>query len=148
MKYTSSDRPLMHLFKHIGKLLDDRLRRDLREKGIHFGQSRILLALMRHGSLNQSAIGSGLDIKPATVTTMIKKMEAAQLIERHRDANDDRVINVTLTAKGHEAAEFTTVVIDKIEDEIREGLSPNEIEILVSPLEKVREILGGFQPSL
>jgi len=99
MKYKDSDKPLMHLFMHIGKLLNDRLRSDLSEGELHFGQARILVSLMRHGNLTQRTIGQGLHIKPATVTNMVKRMEASGLIERRRDANDDRIINVTLTSK-------------------------------------------------
>ena len=146
MKYDDSDKPLMHLFKHIGKLLDDRFRSALGERKLHFGQARILVSLMRHGTLTQRTIGQGLHIKPATVTNIVKRMEASGLIDRRRDANDGRTINVTLTSKGTEAAEFAVTVIEQIEDEIRAELSRKEIDTLRHPLERVRNILGGSDP--
>lgn len=148
MKYDDRDMPLMNLFKHIGKLLDDRLRSDLGEKGIHFGQVRILISLMRYGTLSQTAIGQGLDIKPATVTSMVKKMETSELIDRQRDAKDDRIINVSLTPKGKAAAEYAVTVIDRVEDDIRRELSPEEVGLLRNPLERIRDILGGSRPAL
>lgn len=148
MKYDDSDKPLMHLFVHIGKLLNDRLRSSLSEGGIHFGQARILVTLMFHGELIQRTIGQGLHIKPSTVTNMVKKMEASGLIDRKRDTNDDRIINVTLTSKGKEAANFALTVIEQIEDDIRSELSRKEIDILRHPLERIRNTLGGSDPSL
>jgi DNA-binding MarR family transcriptional regulator len=148
MKYKNSDKPLMHLFVHIGKLLNDRLRSSLSEDGIHFGQARILISLMHHGELTQRAVGQGLHIKPATVTNMVKRMEVSGLIDRRRDANDDRIINVTLTLKGKEAAGFAINVIDQIEDDIRLELSRDEVDILRHPLERVRNILGGSDPKI
>jgi len=138
----------MHLFMHIGKLLNDRLRSTLSGGGIHFGQARILVSLMRHGNLTQRTIGQGLHIKPATVTNMVKRMEASGLIDRQRDADDDRIINVTLTSKGKEAAAFAESVMDQIENDIRSELSKKEIDILHNPLVKVRNILGGSDPSI
>ncbi|MCW8801311.1 MAG: MarR family transcriptional regulator [Desulfobacter sp.] len=148
MKYKKSDKPLMHLFMHIGKLLNDRLRTSLDKGGIHFGQARVLTALMEHKELTQRMIGEGLDIKPATVTNMVKRMEASKLIERRRDINDDRIIIVTLTAKGKKAAEFALTVMAQIEDDIRSELSQKDVDTLRTPLEKVRNVLGGSDPSL
>lgn len=148
MKHNSMDKPFMHLFMHIGKLLEDRLRRDLDVKGIYVGQARILSALLDHGQLTQKEIAQGLHIKPATVTNLVKKMEASELIDRRRDPNDDRVINVTLTPKGKEAAHYTNKTIAQVETEIRSEFSRNEVETLRKPLEKVLKELGGFLPSI
>ena len=148
MSKETKARPIMHLFMHIGKLLNDRLRSSLGEKGIHFGQARILTALLKHHSLSQREIAIGLHIKPATVTNMVKKMEVSGLIDRNRDEGDDRIINVTLTSKGKEAAHFTEEIFRKIEGEIRSEFDAGELEDLRVPLEKVRNTLGGKDPGL
>lgn len=142
------DKPLMHLFVHIGKLLEDRFRSALGERGIHAGQAKILSALLEHETLTQREIGVGLHIKPATVTNQVKRMEASELISRKRDLNDDRLINVTLTAKGKEAARFTEKTIEKIEADIRSEFSREEVEALRKPLEKTLKRLGGRPPNI
>lgn len=147
MKQKELDRPLMHLFVHIGKLLEDRFRSALGEKGIHVGQAKIFSALLDHEKLTQREIASGLHIKPSTVTNMVKRMEGAEFIERRRDEHDDRVINVTLTEKGKEAARFTEKMIAQIEAEIRAEFSRTEVEALRKPLEKIHHTLGGRGPS-
>ena len=117
------DKPLAHLFIHIGKLLRERVSSALSDGGIYFGQARILEALLRHNRLNQGEIGNGLQIKPATVTNQVKKMEAVGWIDRRTDPNDDRIMNVTLTPKGREAASIMVSVMAQIEDEIRSALT-------------------------
>ena len=141
-------RPLAHLLNHIGKLLREKLSSDLTESGLYFGQARILEALLRNDNLNQGRIGRELQIKPATVTNQVKRMEAAGLIDRKKDPNDDRFMNVTLTPKGREAADFMVSVMAQIEDEIRSVLTKKEIDMLRKPLEKVRNKLGGIDPSI
>lgn len=147
MKQKELDRPLMHLFVHIGKLLEDRFRSVLSEKGIHVGQARIFSALLDHEKLTQKEIATGLHIKPSTVTNMVKRMEMSGLINRSRDKGDDRVINVTLTEKGKEAARFTEKMIEQIEADIRVEFSRKEVEALRKPLEKILNTLGGRGPS-
>lgn len=148
MKQENVGKPLMHLFMHIGKLLNDRLRNALGERGVHFGQARILTALLAHGTLTQREIGRGLHIKPATVTNLVKKMEMSGLIDRRRDPEDDRIINVTLTSKGKEAANFTEKVIEQVENDIRSEFSQQEVEILRNSLETIRNTLGGSDPGI
>ncbi len=148
MKEKNLDKPLMHLFVHIGKLIEDRLRSALSERGIHVGQARILSALRDHEHLTQGEIALGLHIKPATVTNLVKKMEVSELIDRRRDFKDDRIINVSLTQKGEEAARFTEKMIAHIEADIRTEFSRQEIEAIRKPLEKVLHTLGGAPPSL
>lgn len=142
------DRPLLHLFMHIGKLLNDRLRSSLAERDVHFGQARILIALLTHDKLPQREIGFRLHIKPATVTNLVKKMAASGLIKRRRDPDDDRIINVTLTSAGKEAASFAEKVIEQIESDIRSGFSRQEIDVLRNPLVKIRNTLGGSDPNI
>ena len=142
------DRPLTHLCIHIGKLLRQRVTSGLREDGLHFGQSRILVALLHNDKMTQGTIANDLDVKPATVTNQVKKLEAAGLVNRTHGENDDRIMNVTLTPKGRKAAKLTESVMAKIEDEIRSELAPKEIDSLRKFLKKVRNTLGGTDPSI
>ena len=148
MTRNNPDKPLMLIFMHIGKLLNERLRGALSEGGIHFGQARILVALLNHGKLTQGTIGRGLHIKPATVTNLVKKMEASGLIDRRQDANDDRIMNVTLTSKGKEAAKFAVGVMEHVENDIRSELTQKEMDNLRNPLKRVRNTLGGSDPKI
>ena len=142
------DKPLMHLFVHIGKLINETLRGRLAAKGIHFGQARILLSLQQQGKLTQTTIARGLHIKSATVTNLIKKMETAGLVVRQRAPHDDRVIHVVLSQAGQEAAQFAENVFDQVERDIRSQLDEETVRMLRKPLETVRNTLGGQDPTL
>lgn len=148
MKRDTSDKSCMLILMHIGKLLNDRMRASLGKVGIHFGQARILVALLNNETLNQGAIANGLHIKPPTVTNLLKKMEATGLVDRRRDANNDRIINVKLTTQGRKAAYFAVDVMDQIEDDICAQLTKKELETIETPLIKVRNILGGSTPTI
>jgi DNA-binding MarR family transcriptional regulator len=148
MTQDNLDKPLTPLLIHIGRLLRERVTSALREGGIHYGQSRILMALLRHGKMTQGVIGSGLNIKPATVTNQVKKMEAAGLINRRQGRRDDRIMNVTLTPKGKKAAKYVASVMAQVEDEICSELTQRGVYALRKPLENVRNTLGGTDPGI
>ena len=139
-----SDKPLAHLFIHIGKMVRERVSSNLRQSGVHFGQARILEALLRYDKLSQGEIGNGLHIRPATVTNQVKRMEAAGWIDRRHNPKDDRFMNVTLTPKGREAANVMVSAMKQIEDEIRSILTKKETDMLRKRLEKVRNKLGDI----
>ena len=142
------EKPLIHLIRHIGKLLKDNVGSTIREREIHLGQARILEALLRNDNLNQGTIGRELRIKPATVTNQVKRMEASGLITRRKDPKDDRFMNVTLTPKGREAAIYMMDVLGNAEEEIRSVFSKKEVDSLREHLEKIRNKLGGDDPGL
>ena len=147
-KIDIADRHLAHLFIHIGKLLREKLSGDLSERGLHFGQARILEALLRNGKLYQGKIGKQLQIKPATVTNQVKRMEAIGLIKRRKDSKDDRFMIVSLTPKGREAAKFIVDAMNQGEVEIRSVLTKKQVDMMRKPLEKIRNKLGGIGPSI
>lgn len=142
------EKKLIYLLLHIGKLITDEVRGSLSQYGLHFGQARILLTLLNFEELNQKEVSEGLHIKPATVTNLIKKLESSGLVKRVRSDKDDRVINVTLTTKGMEAAKIVKREMDKIDSRITNALVKDELKTIVTPLLKIRDILGGIEPKL
>ena len=145
MIYDKLDRPpLAHLFMHNGRLLRERVISALGKKGLHFGQGKILEILLDLGKLNQREIGRLMDIKPATVTNQVKNMEAKGLIKRRKDPKDDRFMNVTLTPKGKEAANFMISVMVQAEEDVRAIFTKKEIDMLQKPLEKLRDMLRNL----
>ena len=63
---------------------------------------RILLMLHKAGEISQKAMARELAINPAALTRQLKGLESQRLVTRHNDANDARLINVTLTEAGRE----------------------------------------------
>lgn len=146
MAQKNLEKQLTHLLILIGKLLRERMSNTLNKGGLHIGQARILEALLRNGKLNQRRIGKELQIKPATVTNQVKRMEADGLIKRNKDPKDDRFMNVTLTPKGKEAASYMADIMTQAEEDLHTVLTKKEINVLRESLEKLRNNLMGLDP--
>lgn len=58
------------------------------------------MELWREDGRTQAKLAEALGVEPPTVTKMLQRMEAADLVKRRPDATDRRAIRVHLTAKG------------------------------------------------
>src|SRR6185312_9908157 len=56
--------------------------------------------LWQHGDLSMTSIAALVHLDPGTVTPLVKRLESTGYVTRRRDADDARVMLVSLTAEG------------------------------------------------
>ncbi|WP_461213960.1 MarR family winged helix-turn-helix transcriptional regulator [Lacticaseibacillus sp. GG6-2] len=64
------------------------------------GQLRLLHLLGDQDGLTNAEIAEALDIRPSSVSALVKKLEEASFIERHDDPQDKRVSRIFVTEAG------------------------------------------------
>lgn len=65
--------------------------------GLSPGQPKILECLIQNGEVNQKAIASSCEIEPATVGSILSRMERDGLVRRRQRNGDRRSLYVSLT---------------------------------------------------
>jgi DNA-binding MarR family transcriptional regulator len=105
----------------------------LEPMGLTHPQYLVLLALWEEAPLKVSELSRRLSLEPATLSPLVKRLEANGLVRRDRDPHDDRALAVTLTARGAalraEAERIPPAVLDRLGmdvadlEELRDGLS-------------------------
>jgi DNA-binding MarR family transcriptional regulator len=75
-------------------------RKLLRPLGLTYPQYLVMLVLWEGDSLTVSDIGARLALDSATLTPLLKRMEAQGLLDRTRATEDERQVIVTLTETG------------------------------------------------
>ena len=73
--------------------------------GITYSQYLVLVALSAEDSQTVGTLGQKLYLESNTVTPLVKRLEAAGLVTRTRDSHDERVVRVSLSAKGRRVAD-------------------------------------------
>ena len=68
--------------------------------GLTYPQYLVLLTLWEQEGLPLKAIGDRLGLDSGTLTPLLRRMEKADLVTRHRDDADERLVRINLTAKG------------------------------------------------
>jgi DNA-binding MarR family transcriptional regulator len=87
-------------------------RKLLRELGVTYPQYLVLLVLWERDDLMVSEIGERLFLDSATLTPLLKRMEALGLLRRVRAKHDERQVIVSLTARGLESRRRAAAVPD------------------------------------
>lgn len=68
--------------------------------GLTYPQYLVMLALWESDDLPVSALGERVALDSGTLTPLLKRLEAAGLLQRQRDAADERRVLIRLTAAG------------------------------------------------
>lgn len=119
------------LLRKVCKMHTNKVNQVLSKVKLHKGQPMLLKLLMNKDGIPQSSLARELEITPATVSAMVKRMEKAGFIVRIRNSEDERVSNVYLTEAGKELSlqldgfqnEMEEIVFDNFSDEEKAALS-------------------------
>lgn len=115
----------------------------LDELGLTYPQYLVLLALWECDAQTVSSLGTRLGLDSGTLTPLLKRLEAAQLVLRQRDAQDERRVLVSLTATGQKlqkpAARIPACLIQSVSCEL------SEIAELTQSIQQLRSRLLSLQ---
>ncbi|KYO67350.1 MarR family winged helix-turn-helix transcriptional regulator [Thermovenabulum gondwanense] len=128
---------LYGLFMKVIRLHYLKLYEYLEGLNIYPGQPPILFSLYKEDGQSQKDLAKRLNLKPATLTVMLGRIEKAGYIIRKQDDRDQRVQRVYLTDKGRKTCEILKEVISRIEGECFKDFSEHEKEILEDLLLKM-----------
>jgi len=70
--------------------------------GITYPQYLVLSTLWEQDGRTVGAIAERLSLESSTITPLVKRLEAASLVKRTREASDERRVLVSLTDSGRE----------------------------------------------
>ena len=118
-----------------------KLNQELGKFGLHKGQPIMLLLLSKQDGIPQSELVHEMDITPATVSTMIKRLEKAGFVIRKRNAKDERISNVYLTDAGRSICSKLYNLQKEMEAVVFSGFSAEEKESIRSYLERILDNL-------
>lgn len=109
--------------------------------GLTYPQYLVMLVLWERGDTPVTGIGRELHLETGTLSPLLKRLEAAGLIARTRQAGDERSVLVALTAQGREMQARSAQVQGRVGRGT--GLSPAEIGELRVTLQGLTERLRG-----
>src|SRR5258707_1556 len=85
----------------------------LDELGITYPQYLVLLILWDRGMCSVKEIGNLLHLDSGTLSPLLKRLEGTGFITRQRRANDERVVDISLTPEGKVFQERAASVPEK-----------------------------------
>ncbi|WP_370890146.1 MarR family winged helix-turn-helix transcriptional regulator [Janibacter sp. GXQ6167] len=105
-------------------------RDDLAELGLTYTQYVTLLALWERDGQTVSELGEALRLDSGTLSPLLRRLEAAGFVERLRDQDDERRVNIHLTDAAQALETQACALQDKLAQRVH--LTPAEAETLRS----------------
>ncbi len=109
--------------------------------GISSGQSTLLMLLSQNDGQRQTDLARQLNVKAPSLTTMINRMEKANLLIRIKSDDDHRTCKVYLTNKGRRASKRMNAVIRFLNERNLAGFRQEEKLLFLRFLEHMAENL-------
>lgn len=111
----------------------------LDELGVTYPQYLVLSTLWEGNGQTITEIADRLALEPSTITPLVKRLEQAEFVTRERNAEDERKVQVFLTAKGKRLRADSGCLTDAL---LRNsGLTVKEMIDLNDRIQRLRKAL-------
>lgn len=140
------ERTVGQLLLQLCPMIGDRMRVKMEGIGLYKAQGFALLFLSHYEGVPQTEIARALHLSPASVTSMLQRMERDGWVERRPDPTDQRVSRVYLTARARLLQEEAAATFRELEQEVTCALTAAEQTELRTLLLKVHARLEEHFP--
>jgi MarR family transcriptional regulator, organic hydroperoxide resistance regulator len=131
------------LLRRILRVTELNSRELARQSELTPSQLLLMRLLNEKGSALPSTIAKSIDLKQATVTVLVNKLEDAGLVTRRRDTEDRRRVWVALTDSGRTACRQSPDLLQNRFKHGFDGLDEWEQAMVIAALERVASLLDA-----
>jgi DNA-binding MarR family transcriptional regulator len=121
------------------RAMGTRYRTSLAHLHLTYPQFQVMSVLWEDGSHLVSTLADRLALDVSTISPLLKRLEARGLVERRRDAQDERRVVVNLTDKGLELRREEAGVLEHVS--VATHLSAGQEQALVRQLKRLTRFL-------
>ena len=140
------DRQLCFALYSASLAMTRRYRPLLEPLGLTYPQYLVMLAMWQHDGRGVGELGEALSLDSGTLTPLLKRLEAAELVRRERSREDERRVEVHLTEAGAALREQAAAVPLQMAEAV--GCSLDEIGALTRELHRLRHALLLADPGI
>lgn len=123
------DESIGYLVKRVRSMLSMAVEREIAEHDVTYEQWGVLLMIMTQRGDTAAVLARGLECDTGSMTRMLDRLEAKELIVRTRSTDDRRRVQLELTASGKRLAERLVAAIVKVLNKHLDGFSVDELEL-------------------
>lgn len=129
------------LIMGIGHHLKMRIDEKLSQNNLTVSQFKVLAFLWQHNNekINQKQIHEFLEIKPSSMTKLIRLLQGKKLIKKEIDPDDSRNKIIKLTEKGMDIKRICLQNMKQSESYLLDDFTQQEIDTLICLLLKIKK---------
>lgn len=122
------DESIGYLVKRVRSMLSVAIEREIADHDVTYEQWGVLLAILKGHGDTAATLARVLECDTGSMTRMLDRLEAKDLIIRTRSTDDRRRVQLELTAGGKALAERLVAAIVKVLNRHLDGFSVDELE--------------------
>jgi DNA-binding MarR family transcriptional regulator len=138
-----SETRVLSAIRRIVHAVDSHSKELERALGITLPQLVVLRAIRMLGEVTTGKLSAAASLSPATVTTILDKLEARGLVVRYRNAEDRRVVHSKLTARGAQMLDGAPPFLHERFVSAFAGLDAARQAAVIAALEEVADMMGA-----
>lgn len=119
----------------LSRQITNMYRPHLEKLGLTYPQYLVLMVLWEYKQVTIKCLGELLWLDTGTLTPLLKRMEASELLIRKRSEEDERVVNVSITTKGQTLEKDAKAIPSEIKKELK--MTDSEVEELREHLKSI-----------
>lgn len=122
---------------------DEMQRRQARRMAINATDMQALRLLDLHGEMGPTELGRRLDLRSASVTVLLDRLEATGYVERVRDEHDRRRVTVRALPDALELLFDTWAPVVRALDDVGHALTAEQQEVVCAYFDQMSAVLVG-----
>jgi len=130
-----------YLLGETARVLTRRFDEYAQANGVTHTQWMVLIALLRQEGISQAQLAKYLEVEPISMSRMIDRLQAGDLIHRVEDPSDRRVKTLYLTPNAKKVLKRLRSFGAEVLAEARAGISDEEIQRFVVTVSRIRSNL-------
>jgi DNA-binding MarR family transcriptional regulator len=131
------DESIGYLIKRCRVILSAAVEREIAEHGVTYEQWGVLLMILKERGDTAAMLAREMECDTGSMTRMIDRLEAKDLIVRTRSTDDRRVVRLELTASGKRLAERLVAAMATVLNRHLAGFSHEELETFKGFLRRI-----------
>ncbi|MBA5778498.1 winged helix-turn-helix transcriptional regulator [Stappia sp. F7233] len=133
---------VLRAIRRITRAVDIQSKQVTKAVGLTVPQLVILQAIRDNGPVTSKRLAEEASLSPATLVTILDKLEGKGLVERRRDSRDRRAVYSRLTAAGETALNGAPPLLHAAFSTRFSSLPPERQREIIAALGAVAEMLG------
>lgn len=138
------DESIGYLIKRTRSMLSAAVEREIADQDATYEQWGVLLMILTERGDTAAVLARGMECDTGSMTRMLDRLEAKELIKRTRSEDDRRRVQLDLTPTGKKQAERIQKAIVKVLNRHLDGFSAEELDLFKSFL---RRMLANREPT-
>ena len=126
---------------------DELQRRQARRMRLNATDMAALRLLDVHGEMGPTELGRRLDLRSASVTVLLDRLESDGLVERVRDGNDRRRVTVRALPHAVDRLFDTWAPIVRAMDDVGHGLTPAQQKAVCTYFDELVSVMTEGDPA-